>query len=172
MIAENNVGGIKVYRWLALSIVVIVLDQISKQMVMDSMTLFQSIELTSFFNLYYVHNYGAAFSFLSEQSGWQRWFFTIVTSGVTLGILYWLSKLKASQTLLIAALVFVVGGAVGNLIDRVLFGYVIDFIDWHYGGYHWPAFNVADAAISLGAVLLILDTIINPETEDNNESES
>lgn len=164
---EHQLGGILVFRWLVLSMIVIVLDQISKQMVMQNMTLFQSIELTPFFNLYYVHNYGAAFSFLSDQSGWQRWFFTVITSGVTLGILYWLSKLKTSQTLLIIALVLVVGGAVGNLIDRVLFGYVIDFIDWHYADYHWPAFNVADAAISLGAVLLIVDTIINPELKES-----
>jgi len=168
-VSNNNetAGGIKVYRWLALTLLAIVLDQISKQMIVAQMELYQSIEVMPFFNLFYVHNYGAAFSFLSDQAGWQRWFFTTVTTLISLGILYWLSKLKPSQTLLIIALSLVLGGALGNLYDRVMYGYVIDFIDWYVGDSHWPAFNIADASISLGAALLILDTFLNPENDQS-----
>lgn len=159
------VGGMKVYRWLLLSIIIVMVDQLSKQIVVQQMQLFQSIEVLPFFNFYYIHNYGAAFGFLNDQPGWQRWFFTIITSIISLGLLVWISKLRASQKLLILALVFVLGGALGNLYDRVVYGYVIDFIDWHVSGYHWPSFNIADAAISMGALLLILDTFMNPNSD-------
>jgi len=160
---QGKPGGIKVYRWLALTLLALILDQISKQLIMQQMALHQSIEVMPYFNLYYVHNYGAAFSFLSDQSGWQRWFFSVTTTLISLGIVFWLSRLRASQKLLIIALALVLGGALGNLYDRLVYGYVIDFIDWYVGDYHWPAFNIADASIFLGAVLLILDTIVNPE---------
>ncbi len=162
-VADGKKGGIKVYRWLALTLLVLILDQISKQIVMQQMTFRQSIEVMPFFNFFYVHNYGAAFSFLSDQPGWQRWFLSVTTTAISLGILYWLSRLKASQKLLIIALTLVLGGALGNLYDRLMYGYVVDFIDWYVGSYHWPAFNIADAAICLGAVLLIIDTIVNPD---------
>ncbi len=167
-VSSNNetTGGIKVYRWLALTLLALVLDQITKQMIVAEMELYQSIEVIPFFNLFYVHNYGAAFSFLSDQPGWQRWFFTTVTSVISLGILYWMSKLRSSQILLIIALSLVLGGALGNLYDRVMYGYVIDFIDWYVADSHWPAFNIADASICLGAVLLILDTFLNPEPDE------
>ena len=168
MIAVEK-GGIKVYRWLVLTLIALLLDQISKQLIVGQMTLYQSIEVMPFFNLYYVHNYGAAFSFLSDQSGWQRWFFIITSSLISMGIFYWLTQLKSSQRLLIIALSLVLGGALGNLYDRVMFGYVIDFIDWYVGSYHWPAFNIADASISLGAVLLIIDAFINPENENKDK---
>jgi len=164
-------GGIKVFRWLAITILAILLDQITKQLIIDNMQLHQSIEVMPYFNLYYVRNYGAAFSFLSDQAGWQRWFFTIIASVISLGILFWLTKLRASQKLLIIALSFVLGGALGNLYDRVSYGYVIDFIDWYVGSYHWPAFNIADASISLGAILLILDTFLNPDSDRKSEME-
>jgi len=160
-------GGIKVYRWFALTLISVILDQISKHMVVEQMELYQNIEVMPFFNFFYVHNYGAAFSFLSDQSGWQRWFFSIVTILISLGIVFWLTKLKPSQKLLIIALTLVLGGALGNLYDRLVYGYVIDFIDWYVGDYHWPAFNIADASISLGAVLLILDTFLNPEPDSS-----
>lgn len=166
---DKRVGGIKVYRWLALTLLTLILDLISKQLIVQSMTLYQSIELMPYFNLYYVHNYGAAFSFLSDQSGWQRWFLSLISAVISLGIVYWLSRLKASQTLLIIALTLVLGGAVGNLIDRLVYGYVIDFVDWHIGNHHWPAFNVADAAISLGAVLLIIDTFLHPDPSKKDD---
>jgi signal peptidase II len=162
---KEQTGGWTVYRWFVLSALVFFLDQLSKQMVQQQMQLFESIEVMGFFNLYYVHNYGAAFSFLSDQSGWQRWFFSIVTTVISLGIIVWISRLNKTQTLLIIALTLVLGGALGNLYDRLMYGYVIDFIDWYVNSYHWPAFNIADASISLGAALLILDTFLNPETD-------
>jgi len=160
---KNTVGGIAVYRWLILSVLVLISDQVTKYLVVQNMELYQRIEILPFFNLFYIHNLGAAFGFLNDQPGWQRWFFSIITSVVSLGILFWLTKVKASQKLLIIALVFVLGGALGNLYDRLMFGYVIDFIDWHAAGYHWPSFNIADMAISFGAFLLILDSFINSE---------
>ena len=156
MVKSNSIdgkqGGLKVYGWLVLTLLAVILDQLTKQLVVQHMTLYQSIELVPFFNLHYVHNYGAAFSFLSDQSGWQRWFFSIITSVVSLGILYWLSRLRASQKLLIIALALVLGGAIGNLFDRLTYGYVIDFIDFRV----WPVFNVADSAITIGAVLIAI----------------
>ena len=164
LLKENNsAGGLAVYRWLAVTIIIVFADQLTKQLIVHNMALYERIEILPFFNLFYIHNLGAAFGFLSDQPGWQRWFFSIVTTAVSLGILVWLTNVKASQKMLIIALVFVLGGAIGNLIDRVMFGYVIDFIDWHAYGYHWPSFNIADMAISFGAFLLILDSFINGE---------
>ncbi|PCJ46688.1 MAG: signal peptidase II [Gammaproteobacteria bacterium] len=163
MSTNDKAGGLAVYKWLALSLLILVLDQITKQLIVDNMTLYERIEILPFFNLFYIHNLGAAFGFLSDQPGWQRWFLSIITTLVSLGILFWLTRLKSSQKLLIIALVFVLGGALGNLYDRVVFGYVIDFIDWHAFGYHWPSFNIADMAISIGALLLIIDSFVNPD---------
>lgn len=154
--------------WLLVSVVVLFLDQATKQWVLSNMPLYDSIEVLPFFNLTHVHNYGAAFSILSDQPGWQRWFLSIVTMVISVVLLVWLTRLRSHQYLLAAALVFILGGALGNLYDRVAYGYVVDFIDWYYGDYHWPAFNLADAAIFLGAVLLIIDTLVN--SEDNSKS--
>ena len=158
--------------WILITVVVFVLDQWTKLLVLDNMQLGERIEVLSFFNLVHVHNYGAAFSFLSDQPGWQRWFLSGVTILVSVGIFIWLTRLKQSQLLLATALVFILGGALGNLYDRLAYGYVVDFIDWYYGTYHWPAFNLADAAISLGAVLLIVDTFKNPEPPKAEEESS
>lgn len=158
--------------WLLLTLVVFVLDQATKQWVLENMALFERVEVLFFFNMTHVHNYGAAFSFLSDQSGWQRWFLLAVTSIISLVILIWLSRLNSNQKLLAAALALVLGGALGNLFDRAVYGYVVDFIDWHYGGYHFPAFNLADSAISLGAVLLILDTLINTEPGNSEQTDN
>ena len=149
--------------WFGASLFLMVLDQWVKHLVVANMSYQEVIEVMPFFNLYYVHNYGAAFSFLSDQSGWQRYFLTIVTSIISLGIVFWMTRIKSSQKLLCFGLAFMLGGALGNLYDRILLGYVVDYIDWYYGNYHWPAFNIADAAISLGAVALILDSFINTE---------
>ena len=122
------------------------------------MQLFQSIPIMPFFKLTYVHNTGAAFSFLSEAGGWQRWFFTglaLVISGV---IAVWLARLKHHETLLAVALSLVLGGAIGNLIDRLVYGYVIDFLDVYYQTWHWPAFNIADSAITLGVILMLVES--------------
>lgn len=161
---SSSVGGLAVYRWLAVTILILLADQLTKQMIVQNMALYERIEILPFFNLFYIHNLGAAFGFLDDQPGWQRWFFSIITTVVSLGILFWLTKVKPTQKLLIIALVFVLGGALGNLFDRVMYGYVIDFIDWHAAGYHWPAFNIADMAISFGAFLLILDSFINSDS--------
>ena len=157
--------------WLLISVVVFALDQWTKHWILANYSLGYSQELLPFFNLVHVHNYGAAFSFLSDQPGWQRWFLLIVTSVISIVLLVWVTRLKQHQKLLAMALVLILGGAFGNLYDRAVYGYVVDFIDWHYAGYHWPAFNIADAGISCGAVLLIIDTIINGE-ESSKKSES
>ena len=158
--------------WLLVTLVVFILDQLTKHWILANMPLYSSFEVFSFFNIVHVHNYGAAFSFLSDQPGWQRWFLTGITSIISVVLLIWLTRLKTHEKLLAIALVFVLGGAFGNLYDRVVYGYVVDFIDWHYGGYHWPAFNLADAAITLGAILLIIDTLTHKAPESIRETKS
>ena len=145
-------------RWLWLSVFVIVLDQLSKQLVEASFMLYETLPVP-FFNLTLAYNEGAAFSFLSDQGGWQRWLFSGLALLVTIVLVVWLSRLR-HERLLGASLSLVIGGAVGNLIDRVLFGHVIDFLDVYYGQMHWPAFNVADSAITLGVVFMFLDAIL------------
>jgi signal peptidase II len=155
-------------KWLGLSLLVIFLDQVSKLAIAGSMQLYQSIPVMPFFKLTYVHNTGAAFSFLSEAGGWQRWFFAtlaLVISGV---IAVWLARLKHDETLLAVALSLVLGGAIGNLIDRLVYGYVIDFLDVYYQTWHWPAFNIADSAITLGVILMLVESfgLWKPENTD------
>ncbi len=144
-------------KWLGLSIVVVLLDQASKLWIDSTMRLFESIPLTSFFNLTYVHNTGAAFSFLSEAGGWQRWFFAVLALVISGVLIVWMIRLQAHERLMAVALSLVLGGAIGNLIDRVAYGYVIDFLDFYYQSWHWPAFNVADMAICLGVFLMLLE---------------
>lgn len=148
-------------RFLWISLVAFVLDQWSKYAVLDSMNLYQSIEVLPFFNLTYVHNYGAAFSFLSNAGGWQRWFFTAIAMGISVVILWWLKQSPRSQKLLPVAFAFILGGALGNVYDRLVHGYVIDFLDFYVNNWHWPAFNIADSAIFIGAGLLIVDMFKN-----------
>ena len=144
--------------WLWLSVVVVVVDQFTKRLVDASMQLHQSIELAPFFQLTYLRNQGAAFSFLSGAGGWQRWFFIILAVIAGAFITRWLRKLDPRRHREAIAWALVLGGALGNLIDRILYGYVIDFLDVYYGDWHWPAFNVADSAITLGVILLLLDS--------------
>jgi signal peptidase II len=144
--------------WLWLSVVVVVVDQFTKRLVDASMQLHQSIELAPFFQLTYLRNQGAAFSFLSGAGGWQRWFFIILAVIAGALITVWLRKLDPRRHREAIAWALVLGGALGNLIDRILYGYVIDFLDVYYGDWHWPAFNVADSAITLGVILLLLDS--------------
>ena len=106
------------------------------------------------------HNYGAAFSFLSDAGGWQRWFFTVLASAVSLALLVWLLRLPREEWLTGLGLSLILGGAIGNLIDRIQLGYVVDFVDVHYKGWHYPAFNVADSAITCGVILLLLDVVL------------
>ena len=144
-------------KWFWLSGVVLILDQCSK-LIADSLLQYnEPVNLLPFMDLRKVYNPGAAFSFLSDASGWQRWFFVGLTLVVSIILIVWLRRLPAGQARLALALSLILGGAAGNLIDRLVYGYVIDFIDLYYRSWHWPAFNVADSAITIGACLLILD---------------
>ncbi len=146
-------------KWLWLSLLALVLDQGSKLLVDSAMQLYQSIPVIPYFSLTYVRNTGAAFSFLSEAGGWQRWFFAGLALVMSVVIAVWLSRLKQHETLLAVALSLVLGGAVGNLIDRLAYGYVIDFLDVYVDNWHWPAFNIADSAITLGVILMLLESL-------------
>jgi signal peptidase II len=156
-------------KWLGLSFLAVVLDQVSKLVVSGSMQLYQSIKIMPYFNLTYVHNTGAAFSFLSDAGGWQRWFFAGLAVIISTVMVVWLAKLKQHETLLAVALSLVLGGAIGNLIDRLAYGYVIDFLDVYYQSWHWPAFNIADSAITLGVVLMLLESFGLGKSEDAAE---
>lgn len=153
--AMREVGMLK---WLWLSALTIVLDQVTKLAVDSAMQLYESIPLMPYFNLTYVHNTGAAFSFLSEAGGWQRWFFAALAFIISAVLSVWLARLQKHETLLAVALSLVLGGAIGNLIDRLAYGYVIDFLDVYYDTWHWPAFNVADSAITLGVALMLAES--------------
>lgn len=145
--------------WLALAIIIILADQFTKTLILGYYKLGDSTPVTSFFNVVRVHNTGAAFSFLAGAGGWQRWFFTGVGAVATIFIL-WMLRSHHAQKLFSFALACILGGAIGNVVDRLLHGYVVDFLDFYYGTWHFPAFNVADAAITIGAVCLILDEIL------------
>jgi len=156
-------------RWLWITMIFLILDQITKQWVAGSMELGQSIDVWSFFNITYAQNHGAAFSFLADQAGWQRWFFTIIAAVASVVFLVWLKRTPSNQPLLAAALACMLSGAVGNLIDRSLFGYVIDFLDFYAAGYHWPTFNVADSIIFVGAALMIIDSFKQEKANKIND---
>ena len=141
-------------RWLALATVVVVLDQASKAWVLGSLHLMERHIVTSFFNLVLVFNPGASFSFLADAGGWQKWFFVVLALGISLWLLGLLRR-HAQERLLPAALSLILGGAIGNVIDRLRFDAVVDFLDFHLAGYHWPAFNVADSAITVGVALML-----------------
>ncbi|HSW53426.1 MAG TPA: signal peptidase II [Sulfuricaulis sp.] len=151
--------------WIAAAIVVF--DQLTKFAATDYLSQHGEIHLAPFLNLVLVHNTGAAFGFLSGAGGWQNVFFIIVALAASAFILWMYWRLSAQDRLLAVALMLVLGGAVGNLIDRLAHGYVIDFIDIYYGTWHWPAFNVADSAITIGAVLLVIDAL-NPGSRHRN----
>ncbi|MGL5101428.1 MAG: signal peptidase II [Plesiomonas sp.] len=149
-------------RWLWLAVLIFAVDIGTKLWVMDSFTLYESVKVLPFFNLTYVHNPGAAFSFLAEHSGWQRWFFAGIALLVTASLMVWMYKTPADQRLPNFAYALIIGGALGNLFDRLVHGYVIDFLDFYIGTSHWPAFNIADIAICLGAGLVVLDGFLAP----------
>ncbi len=145
--------------WLILAVIIILADQFTKTLILGYYKLGDSTSVTSFFNIVRVHNTGAAFSFLAGAGGWQRWFFTGIGAVATIFILWMLSSHHA-QKLFSFALACILGGAIGNVVDRLLHGYVVDFLDFYYGTWHFPAFNLADSAITLGAACLILDEIL------------
>ena len=144
-------------KYLWLSGLVIVLDQASKWVMMSWLSLYETVAVIPFFNLTMAHNTGAAFSFLAQAGGWQRWFFVGLSVLISIGLLIWLTKL-AKTNMEAISVSLILGGAIGNVIDRIYFGYVIDFLDVYYGTHHWPAFNIADSAIVIGAGLLIIDS--------------
>lgn len=148
--------------WYRLAVVVVMLDQLSK--LLASRTLFYGVpvEILPVFNFTLQHNTGAAFSFLHDAGGWQRWLFTGIAAVVSLVLAVWIARTERRQYLLLSGLTLILGGAVGNLIDRVRYGYVVDFISVHYGDWYFPAFNIADSAISIGACLLLFDMFKNP----------
>ena len=145
------------FAWLGVAVLIVVLDLWTKNIASESLTLYRPVELTSWLNMTLAHNYGAAFSFLSDAGGWQRWLFTGLASVVTVVLIVWLFRLSAQEKLTAAALGLIIGGAVGNLVDRVNQGYVVDFIDVYYRDWHWPAFNLADSAITCGVALLLIE---------------
>ena len=153
--ASRNAGLLP---WLAIAFVIIVADQFTKMLILDGFQLGDSRTVTSFFNIVRAHNTGAAFSFLNDASGWQRWFF-IGLGFAASGFIVWMLTRHGEQRLFGWALALILGGAIGNVIDRLLHGYVVDFVQVHYGGWYFPAFNVADSAITVGAVLLIVDEL-------------
>jgi signal peptidase II len=157
-------------RWLWVSVVVVVLDQFSKLWADSALELHRSIELIPSLAIRKVYNSGAAFSFLGDASGWQRWFFIALALLVVSVLIVWLYRLQKNQLRMALALSLVLGGAVGNLIDRVLYGYVIDFIDVYYASWHWPTFNVADSAITVGAALLLLDAFTGHKKDEANRA--
>lgn len=146
-------------RWFALSLIIILLDQLSKYIAVDIIPLYESIEVLPFFSWTLLYNEGAAFSFLSDQGGWQRWFFIILSTIVTAVLTIWLFRLQDDEPSIALSLSLIIGGAIGNLIDRVLLGHVVDFIHLHYQAYYWPAFNVADSAITIGVAIMIIDSL-------------
>lgn len=145
--------------WLLLTLAAIVLDQVTKLWALADLTLYRPHQVLPFFNFTLAYNQGAAFSFLAAEGGWQRWFLALLAVVVSIVILVWLLRLKPGETLQAAGLSLVLGGAIGNLIDRLAYGYVVDFLDFHWQFNHFPAFNLADSAITLGAILLILDML-------------
>jgi signal peptidase II len=144
--------------WIGAAALILILDQLTKVIAKSSLIEGISQPVTSFLNWTLVYNPGAAFSFLAQAGGWQRWFFTGIGL-IAAAVMIWLIKKNTSQTLFCLAMSLVLSGAIGNVIDRILYGAVVDFVDLHYAGWHWPAFNIADSAITIGVILLILDEI-------------
>ena len=144
--------------WLGLALVVIVLDQFTKTLITGHFQLGDSRHITSFFNLVRAHNTGAAFSFLAGAAGWQRWFF-VALGVVAAGFIVWMLRSHPTQKMFCFAVTMIMGGALGNVIDRLLHGHVVDFIQLHWNGWYFPSFNLADSAITLGAILLIADEL-------------
>ncbi len=153
------------FKWLTLSFVIIIFDQLTKFYAVQELTLYQQLHIIPGFNLTLMHNTGAAFSFLSQAGGWQRWFFIGLASVISIAIVIWMYGVPSNRRWLLIALAFVLGGALGNLWDRVTLGYVIDFIEVYYQDIYWPAFNVADSAITIGAIMLVIDVLLFDDTE-------
>jgi signal peptidase II len=160
MAARGATAGGGMLPWVGVALILLIADQITKTLILGSYRLGDATYITSFFNIVRVHNTGAAFSFLAAASGWQRWFFTAIGVAAALFIL-WMLRSHAGQRLFSFALACILGGAVGNVVDRLMHGYVVDFLQVHWDNrWYFPAFNLADAAITIGAVCLILDELL------------
>lgn len=156
-----------------IAVTIIVIDQITKWIANSQLTLHEQNPVMTSFNFTLMYNYGAAFSFLSDAGGWQRWFLTIVAAVISVVLMVWIYRLKPHEKWLGIALSLILGGAIGNVIDRTIFGYVIDFIQWYYDRFYWPAFNIADAAICVGTVILLITSFFDSsEKHDAAENEN
>ena len=164
---ETGKGALQ---WLWVSVVVLVLDQCTKLVAEAMLDLHESIGLLPGLAMRKAYNSGAAFSFLGDASGWQRWFFIVLACGVIVLLVTWLRRLEPGQRWTALALALILGGAAGNLVDRVVYGHVIDFIDVYYGSWHWPTFNVADSAITVGALLLLFEAVAGRHEKAPRES--
>jgi signal peptidase II len=156
-------------KWLWVTAVVIVLDLWTKSIASSALEFRHSVDVFPGFKFTLMHNEGAAFSFLNDAGGWQRWFFTVIALGVSGFIVVWLKKLPKDQVWMAVALSLILGGALGNVYDRITLGYVVDFIDVYYGDAHWPAFNIADSAICIGAVMFLIDAFRTHKKGNNQE---
>lgn len=152
-------------RWLWLVLVVIGIDFASKQWIMNNLMLHESMSVMPFFNFFYAHNYGAAFSFLADKGGWQRWFFAGIAIAIVVVLLVMMYRTAASNKLNNIAYALIVGGALGNLFDRAYHGFVVDFIDFYVGDWHFATFNIADCGICIGAALIVLEGVITPASK-------
>ena len=161
-------NGIKALPWYVLACVVIVLDQYTKGLASAQLQYARPVEVFSWFNLTLQHNTGAAFSFLSDAGGWQRWFFTGLALVISAVLVCWLYLAERGQWLLALSLALILGGAIGNVWDRIALGYVVDFISVHYGGWYFPAFNIADSAITVGAACMLLDSFLAGSKKDSD----
>jgi signal peptidase II len=152
-------SGSGLLTWLGLALIILIADQFTKTLIQGYYKLGDATYVTPFFNVVRAHNTGAAFSFLAGAGGWQRWFFTAIGVAAAVFII-WMLRSHAGQKLFCFAMSCILGGAVGNVVDRMLHGYVVDFLDFHWAAWHFPAFNLADSAITLGAICLILDELL------------
>lgn len=160
--ARNNFAARSsgnVWPWLAWAVVILVADQLTKQLILGAYRLHDATQITSFFNIVRAHNTGAAFSFLAQAGGWQRWFFTGFGL-LAAAFIVWQLRAHPGQRLFAFSLATILGGAVGNVVDRLMHGYVVDFLDFHWAAWHFPSFNIADSAITVGAVCLVLDELL------------
>lgn len=165
-------------KWLWLTLLIIVLDLGSKAIISQNFSLYETVSvIPGWFNLTLAHNSGAAFSFLANESGWQRWFFAIIALVVSTIIFFWIKRLQSHERWVAIALALILGGALGNLWDRLTLGYVVDFLDFYYQSaptakaMHWPAFNIADSAICVGAIMLIIDALFSKEDKRDNSDD-
>ena len=157
---DKNPGSSRFVTWMVVALIIAVVDQLTKLAIIEWIPLYDRVPLNSFINLTHQKNTGAAFSFLADAGGWQRWFFVVLATGVSIVIAIWIWRIRnTGQAILSAGLALVLGGAVGNLIDRILLGHVTDFFQVWFGSWAFPSFNVADAGISVGAALLIIDAL-------------